>query len=197
MVFFSFDANEALILLKPLAIFIAAMTMYGIFIFKFYRYIGKRDLIALNLNKYNTFEHAVLKRSLSIFFYIIEYIFFVPFLTFFWFAVFVVLIGFLSRSVDITNVLLVSMALIGTIRFAAYYNEGLSKDLAKMIPFALLGVFLIDISFFSVQGTIEVLKQITDHVPTLIYYFIFIIVLEFVLKIWEAIRKPKPEVPED
>ena len=85
------------------------------------------------------------------------------------------------------NILLVSIALVSTVRIAAYYNEDLSKDLAKMQPFALLGIFLIDISYFSFSASLEVIKQIPSFWKIMIYYLIFAIVLEFILRIGSGI----------
>jgi len=75
------------------------------------------------------------------------------------------------------------MALVASVRVAAYYKEELSVDLAKMLPFALLGVFLVDISFFSVEHSKSILFSIPQYSETILYYLIFTIVLEFLLRI--------------
>mgnify|MGYP003990088249 FL=1 len=56
-----------------------------------------------------------------------------------------------------------------------------------MIPFALLGVFLVDISFFSVGETIETAKQLPSLALQLIYYLLFVTLLEFVMRITHGI----------
>jgi len=92
--------------------------------------------------------------------------------------------------------MLVSVALIGAIRVTAYYNEDLSKDLAKMMPFALLGVFLLDISYFNYKEAFEILLQYPSAWRTALYYLCTIIGLEFILRIGKSIgnyfyTKPK------
>ena len=57
----------------------------------------------------------------------------------------------LSKFSSPNHILVVSVSLVAAIRVTSYYNEQLSQDLAKMIPFALLGIFLVDATFFSVQ----------------------------------------------
>ncbi len=118
-----------------------------------------------------------------------KHIFFLPILIFFWFVVLSVILAFLSKEQGAQIVLLLSIALIATIRVMAYYNEDLSKDLAKMLPFALLGIFLVDISFFSIDSSIASLSQIPALWNIMIYYLIFLIILEFVLRLLFGILK--------
>ena len=84
---------------------------------------------------------------------------------------------------SVAMVLLISVAIVAAVRVTAYYNEDLSKDLAKMLPFALLGVFLLDTSFFSFSEALTEIKQLFLLWENMIYYFIFVIGLEFVLRI--------------
>ena len=81
------------------------------------------------------------------------------------------------------------MALVASIRVTAYYNEALSTDLAKMFPFALLAIFLVDMSFFSYQGSLTTIKQFPLMWKQLIYYLGFTIVLEFLLRILNPLLK--------
>lgn len=71
----------------------------------------------------------------------------------------------------------------------AYYNEDLSKDLSKMIPFALLGIFIIDVSFFSFQESIEIIKTISSKFALILNYLLAVILLEFILRVLYFITK--------
>ena len=159
------------------------MVIYTVFVFKFYKFIARKDIFELNLNQYNSAEQGLFKQVISIFFYIIEYILIFPIFVFFWFGILTILLAFLAEGQPLTAILLVSMALIGTVRVAAYYNEDLSRDVAKMLPFALLGVFLINITNFSYFTAFELLSDLPSHWEIIPYYLIFIILLEFVLRI--------------
>ena len=66
-----------------------------------------------------------------------------------------VLLATMTRGQGLDGILLVSMAVVGSIRVASYYNEALSTDLAKILPFALLGILLIDSSIVSLSGALE------------------------------------------
>jgi len=189
----SFNIKEAYNILKPLILFIIGMVVYSVFIFKFYRFIARKEIFKLNLQKYSEKGFGWFKKVLRIIFYIIEYILLFPVFTFFWFIIFSILLSFLTREQTMQNILLVSIALISTIRIAAYYNEELSKDLAKMLPFALLGILLVDISYFSFSTSLAVIKQITSFWSIMSYYLIFAIILEFVLRISYGISPFKQE----
>jgi hypothetical protein len=184
---FEVDMIEAYSILKPLIIFVLGMAIYSIFIFKFYRFIARKDVFELNLKKYNNSSYPFFRKTISVFFYIIEYILLFPIFAFFWFGILTALLSFLSKNSTIQQILLVSVAVVTVVRITAYYSEDLSKDLAKMLPFALLGIFLVDVPFFTISSSLNVLKQIPANINLLIYYFAFIIALEFVLRIFYSI----------
>ncbi|MCB9359552.1 hypothetical protein H6503_06490 [Candidatus Woesearchaeota archaeon] len=175
--------EEAFIVLKPLAIFIMGMVIYSVFIFHFYRYLARKDIIRLDLERYNTASLSWLKKFISVIFYIIKYILLVPLIIFFWFGILTLFLSFLSKESVVSHILLVSMAVIGATRIAAYYNEALSTDLAKMLPFALLGVYIVDVSFFSFSDSLLLMYQMPGQVEMMAYYLIFVIVLEFFLRV--------------
>ncbi len=81
--------------------------------------------------------------------YILKYLIVFPLFAFFWFAVLTMMLTFLSQGRELADTLLIALATVSAIRFSAYYNEDLARDLAKILPFALLALFLIDASFFS------------------------------------------------
>jgi len=185
-----FSIPEALDLIKPLALFVLGIVVYALFIFKFYRFIGKKNIFELDLHKYDTSKFGALKKAVSGILYIFEYIFLFPIFAFSWFLVLTVLLSVLSKHHAVENILLISIALVSAIRIAAYYNEDLSKDLAKMLPFALLGVFLVDMTFFSLDTTIATITQLPTMWKNMLYYLVFVIALEFILRISYAIASP-------
>jgi len=183
-----FTAAEMWTVAKPFIIFVIAMVIYAIFIFKFYRFVARRDIFHLRKKgKKESGLHPAL--------YVLGWIFLYPFFAFIWFIIMSILLSFLTREQAIQNVLLVSVALITAVRVTAYYHEDLSKDLAKMLPFALLGIVLVDISYFSFSASLDIVKQMPSLWETMIYYLVFLIVIEFVLRIihgiWYLWTKPR------
>jgi hypothetical protein len=183
----SLDVNSALAVIRPLLIFAFGMIVYSMFIFKFYRFVATRDIFDINLQQYNTYDNfAFLKKFFSVILYIIEYLLIFPIFVSFWFGVFTVLLLLLSHQ-NVEIVMLISMAIVTTIRACAYYDENLSQDVSKMLPFALLGVFLVDISFFDIAGFTEAFLAFPTLIETIIYYLLFTIVIEFFLRVLSLI----------
>ncbi|MCH7568778.1 MAG: hypothetical protein IIA87_05130 [Nanoarchaeota archaeon] len=165
-----------------LFIFAILIALYAIFTWKFYRYLSKKDLIELNLQQYNRTTHPFLNKLFAMFLYLIEYIIILPFLIFFWFAVLALLILVLSEELVINQVIIVSAAIVAAIRMLAYYEEDLSKDLAKIFPFTVLVIFILSPGFFSLERIISNLSQIPTLLTSILYFLIFIIVLELILR---------------
>jgi FtsH-binding integral membrane protein len=120
---------------------------------------------------------------LHVIFYIFKYLVVFPFVAFAWFVILTALLAFLAKDKPIGSILLVSMAVLSAIRITSYYNEDLSRDLAKMLPFALLGIFIVDVTYFSPFESVEALQEATTQWENIAYYLIFVIGLEFVLRI--------------
>lgn len=179
----TFSVEEAIAVLLPLVLFVAGTVIYAVFIFTFYRFIAKRDIIKLDISG-SSFGKFI-KRV----FYLFEYVLLFPLISFASFMVLSVLLAFLAKGQTVDSIILASVALVSAVRVTAYYSEDLSKDLAKMLPFALLGIFLVDVSYFSLDTSISLLTKIPAAWHTLVYYLGFAIVLEFVLRIGHGIAR--------
>ncbi len=165
-----------------LGIAIIAITIYAIFIWKFYRFIAKRDILDLNLSQYNKTDSPAFFKFIALLLYVLEYIIILPILTFFWFFVMAVLFFLLAKELPIWHILLVSGSIIGAIRITAYYNEDLSKDIAKIFPFTILAIALVNPNFFNFSGTIGKISLIGDLMGDVLIFLIVLIILEFVLR---------------
>ena len=175
--------SEGWVIIRPLMFFVIGMVAYALFVFKFYRFVARKDIFGLNLNQYNQAKHPFFEKLIHGFFYIIEYLLLFPLFTSFWFVILTVLISFLSKDQTIQTIILVSTALVGSVRVTAYFSEDLSRDLAKMLPFALLDIFLIDIKAFNFLQSLQLVIELPGVWRLIIYYLIFITGLEFVLRI--------------
>jgi hypothetical protein len=111
-----------------------------------------------------------------------------PFIAFIFFMGFSLLMLFLTRGYQIEAVLSTSFAIIAAIRIAAYYSEDLSKDVAKMLPFALLGVFLVDPSYFRFEDIIQRIETLPEFFTLSFQFIFFIILIEWILRILLTIR---------
>ena len=161
------------------------IVIYAVFVWKFYRYVARKNILELNLKKYNTSEHPIFSKASGIFFYLVEYIFILPFLIFFWFGIFTVFLVFLNESLSTSAVLVVAAAIIGAVRMTAYYNEEAAKEIAKFLPLMLLAISILNPSFFNIERIFSTLAEIPTLIGSASIYLIFIIVLEVILRTFD------------
>jgi hypothetical protein len=175
--------NEGFSLIKPLLLLIFGIAIYSFFVFKFYRFMAKKDVFGFNLFRIARKGHYKVKVVLKAILYFIEYILFVPFFAFFWLVFISLIMLFMAPQQTATTVLLLSVGLIGVTRIAAYYSEDLSRDLAKTLPFSLLVLFLIDIENFSMASVLQVGNELSLLWKPMIYYLLVIILIEIILRL--------------
>jgi hypothetical protein len=165
------------------------IAIYAIVIYHFYRYIARRDC----------FKPSKRKHTTAIGF--LKYFFLYPFVAIMFFMGFSIIFIALTKesgSYGISQILSISFAIIVAIRITAYYTEELSKDVAKMLPFAILGIFLVDATYFQIDTVIARVSTLPEYINDIIQFLILIILLEWILRIALFIRykiKPKKEEP--
>ena len=113
-----------------IGIYTVLIAIYSIFVWKFYRFLAKRDVIQLNLSQYNWTEHPTWNKVLASALFFLEYIVIMPVLVFLWFALLSVFLLILSREQTVQNILLISAGIVAATRMTSYFSEDLSKDLA-------------------------------------------------------------------
>lgn len=170
-------------LVFPVTFYVLGIVAYAVFIFRFYRFIASRDMFGLDLSSYEQSRFLWVRRFLHVVMYILKYLIVFPAFAFFWFAVLTFILALLSKERAISEILVIALATVGVIRVAAYYNEELSRDVAKILPFAVLGLFLIDASFFEASKSLNVLRDVDDYRESVLYYMLFIVALEFAMRI--------------
>lgn len=180
---------EYLATIKVLIILVASMVIYSLFIFKFYKFLAKRDILELDLDRYSIMFEGFIKTILKFIFYVVENIIITPILVFIWFSVLTVLLLLITKHHSPDTILLTTISLVATIRICSYYNEDLSKDLAKIIPLTLLAIFLMDyVAVFSLDN-IRTLIEIIPLWNVALYYLVFVVAVELFLRIIEMISK--------
>ena len=181
---FTGEINLTIILI----FFTAVIVLYSVFVFYFYRFLAKKNIIELNLNQYNQYASPTIVKFFAVIFYLIEYIIILPVLTFFWFAVLSVLILLLAKEIDISTILLISAALVSSVRITAYVSEDLSKDLAKMVPFTLLAIAITTSGFFDINALVSRIIEIPALFSEVAYYLLFIVAVEIIMRIFTFIE---------
>ena len=133
------NVYDAIDILRPVVVYILGMTVYAVFVFNFYRFVATRDMFQIDLSKYEESRFRWVRAFLQIVMYVIKYLIVFPVFAFFWFAILTLILTFLSKDQSFTEILLMALATVSAIRVTSYYNEALSTDLAKILPFAVLG----------------------------------------------------------
>ena len=154
----------------PLLYLIISIAIYSIMIWHFYRFIATRDCFKLKYTRHPKILTAC------------RYFLFYPIIAFLFFAGFSTMMMFLTRDYSISSLLSTSFSIVVAIRLTAYYNDDLSKDVAKMLPFALLGLVLVDPSYFLIEDIIIKVNQLPSFFAQVVQYIIFIVLVEWILR---------------
>ena len=176
-----------------LFLIVLLIVIYSIFIWKLYRFIGTKNIFKFDLNKYNKTSHPFLTKIIAAGFYLLEYVLLIPFIIFFWYAIFTFfLILFVEETVAISTILFISASAIAAIRMCSYlpkYGENLAKELAKILPFTFLAVSVLNPNIFTnfVERLSSRFGEISTFFEGIITYLIFIMLLEVILRFFEFI----------
>lgn len=173
--------------------FSIGMVIYGIFVYHFYKFLSKRDMFSINLEQRMTnvkFKASGKKNSTAprVLAFIATNIFIFPFVIFLWFLGYSSFMFLLVQQMPTATIFLVSSSLIIAIRISAYYSEDLSKDLAKLIPFALLGIFLFNPQFYSINDVVKRLEEIPSFLTLIKSFLVVAIAVETILSILYLIK---------
>ncbi len=176
--------------LPTLLLFTVAIFLYGVLIYHFYRFVAARDIFGFNLLPFRRdSKRGSGARIFNFFMSLIEYGLILPIVVFIWFAGFSLLLFLMAKEIAIGQILLIAITLVSAIRIAAYYNEDLSRDIAKLLPFVLLGIAIVDPSFFSIPLVQERVASINVFVGMIVVFVVFAILLEWGLRILLAIKR--------
>lgn len=181
--------EDALRELLPVAVYVLGMAVYAIFIFKFYRFIAARDIFKLDRSKNDRSGVPVLRDTFSLIWYAIKFVVLFPALAFFWVATLTLMLAFLSKDRELSQILIIALATVSAVRMCAYYDEDLSRDLAKILPFAVLSFLLVNASSLDVGASLAVLGQVDGLWATVFSYWLFLVALEFGLRVVFGIVK--------
>jgi hypothetical protein len=172
----------------PTLMAIIAIAAYSGFVFMFYRLLAKRDILTLDLKRFEdsmTGRIRVFFRSLS---FVAQYVLLIPILIGFWTVVMATILTLLSDSSDHSRNAMIATSVVGAVRILAYWTEDLSRDVAKMLPFAVLGVFLVgstSVNFSEFEALYSNLPELAD---AYLNSLILLSILETVLRVGHVVK---------
>lgn len=183
MNFFPYPLNN----LFSLLVLVLVIFIYALLIWKFHKFIAKKDILELNLDQYNQSKHPVFAKVFGSLFYVAEFILLLPFtliIGFFCFSIF--LIALTDASVPVKSVFLISATIIAVIRLAAYYKEDLALDIAKLLPLTLLAVAVTELNLNPTRF-FDGLALIPSLFGEIAIYFLFLFLLEVLLRLFDLL----------
>lgn len=163
------------------------LVVYSIFVWKFYRWIAKKNIFELNLSKYNRSEHVVLVKLFGALMYFLEYLIILPFIVFLWFGIFTIFLALLTSNIEISSLLFMSVVIVTAIRITSYYKEDLARDIAKTIPFTIIAVAVTQELFFKSGQVFTSLSIIPEFFSDIWIYLGFIVIVEFILRVLDTL----------
>jgi len=169
------------------------LAISSLFIWKFYKTTSKRNLIKLDLQKYNYTMHPFGNKVVAMILYLLEYVVIMPLLMALWFAgLAVILLLIAGTETQTGDLLLITAIVIGAVRILAYFKGEISKDLAKLFPFIALSTFILAVGSDPGQITAglwgrasEIPQFLTNGV--LFSYLFVVFVIEIVLRIFYTV----------
>lgn len=161
---------------------IIAISIYSVFVFIFYRALAKRDLITLNLDQYSDSLSGRLKGYSRTMIFVLQYIVVVPILITFWTLVLAIILTLLSPDADHSRNALIATSVVGAVRILSYWTEDLSRDVAKMLPFGVLGVFLVGNAQVQISEIEELFSGLNEIATSFVSSLFLITILEIILR---------------
>ena len=183
------------------AVIIIAIVMYSGLVFRFYRLLARRTMISIDTTTDKEGFIGWLSRQNKRLIFIILYVVLTPTLIGFWALVLSAILVILNGGQQLSSVAELAVAVVGAIRITSYFSENLAQDLSKMLPFAVLGVFLADGSL-DLSGLDLLREEGNDLVITFLTLVISLSILETILRIVSGLterwarRHLPPEVEE-
>jgi len=171
-----------------LTINVITLTIVMLIVWYLYKKIARRDMFRFEQKYYGEGTSGAVRKFFHIIFYIIKYGILFPIFSFFMFVLLFISLSFLSTGLPLINIIYISIVIISVIRLLAYVNEDTAQELAKLLPFALILLFLINPNITK-QYVLPDTREIINSLCSASNYFIFLIGLEFLLRIIYTIVK--------
>ena len=172
--------------LVPSALFAMTVAIFAYVIFQLQRVMSVQNVLGIDLSgvKKSTRPLHILRYGLA---YVGLYGAIFPLLAYVWFCILTVMLAFLYNDKEPRDLLLISMAVLTAVRITAYYNRDLSRDIAKILPYGLLGIFLVNFAEFDFQRSIDLLDGFGAEQEMAFWYWVYISGQELVLRVTQPV----------
>ena len=115
--------------------------------------------------------------------YFSKYLIIFPLYSFIWFLIFSFLLVLIARTRPIGEIMFFGIVIVSVTRIAAYVSPKLAEDMAKLLPWALIIVFLTDPTSITIESIQTSVNNFVQEIPNVAKYLIFIAFVEWGLRI--------------
>lgn len=163
-----------------------AIVAYGAVIGMFWKTLSRRNMIEVDWKKiHGGFGTQVFERVK----FGLEYAIIFPIATFVWFVVLTIFLYFMSKTASIADMMFIAISLVAATRACAYLDEDIAGDIAKVVPIAILGVFLTNPTMFSPIIIEQRLDEMSTLVMDAVPYFAMLMALEIILRLLFLLKR--------
>lgn len=115
--------------------------------------------------------------------YFSKYVIIFPLYSFIWFLIFSFLLVLIAKSRSVEEIMFFGIVIVSVTRISAYASSKLAEDMAKLLPWALIIVFLTDPKAITLESVQVSFNSFVQEIPKVAKYLTFIAFVEWSLRI--------------
>ena len=126
-------------------------------------------------------------------FYFSKYVIIFPVYSFIWFLIFSFILVLIAKTRTIKEIMFFGIVIVSVTRISAYVSPKLAEDMAKLLPWALIIIFLTDPKSITLESIQISFYTFVEELPKVAKYLIFITFVEWTLRIGNWVISPNKE----
>ena len=172
---FFIDRQFLILLSSTIVLFLAIFIMW----YFYHKQLSRKDLFEIPKIDSNSKFMNFINR----FIYFSKYVIIFPLYSFIWFLIFSFLLVLIAKSRPIGEIMFFGIVIVSVTRISAYVSPKLAEDMAKLLPWALIIIFLIDPQSITIESVQTSFNSFVQEIPNVAKYLIFIAFVEWSLRI--------------
>ena len=172
---FFIDRQFLILLSSTIILFLSIFIMW----YFYHRQLSKKNLF--DIPKIDSDSKFV--NFINRFVYFFKYLIIFPLYSFIWFLIFSFLLVLIAKSRPIGEIMFFGIVIVSVTRIAAYVSLMLAEDMAKLLPWALIIVFLTDPTSITIESVQISFNNFVQEIPKVAKYLFFIAFVEWSLRI--------------
>lgn len=172
---FFIDRQFLILLSSTVILFITVFIMW----YFYNKQLSQKDLFKIpKIDSNSKFANFINR-----FTYFSKYVIIFPLYSFIWFLIFSFLLVLIAKSRSVEEIMFFGIVIVSVTRISAYASSKLAEDMAKLLPWALIIVFLTDPKAITLESVQVSFNSFVQEIPKVAKYLIFIAFVEWSLRI--------------